>query len=163
MPLPALDSRGPGALSITQSREGLSEKEDESFRNESADVGIGVGLEDCLSTPPSIPSAIHRKVRNIRQLKDDEVSTALFSNISKSTSCSFVHAYLLKLKNLTYTMTTKIQEQLTLEGAKIAIAASEKKAREIGVDMNIAVVDASTNLIHFSRMPNAKITSITSM
>ena len=49
---------------------------------------------------------------------------------------------------------------LTLEGAKIAIAGSEKKAKEIGVDMNIAIVDASTHLLHFSRMPNAKITSI---
>jgi hypothetical protein len=60
-------------------------------------------------------------------------------------------------------MATKHQEMLTLEGAKIAVAASENKAREIGVDMNIAVVDASTHLLHFSRMPNAKITSISSM
>lgn len=60
-------------------------------------------------------------------------------------------------------MATKHQEMLTLEGAKIAIAASEKKAKEIGVDMNIAVVDASTHLLHFSRMPKAKITSISSM
>jgi uncharacterized protein GlcG (DUF336 family) len=59
-------------------------------------------------------------------------------------------------------MVTKQQELLTLEGAKIAIAASEKKAREIGVDMNMAIVDASTHLLHFSRMPNAKITSISS-
>ncbi|KAH8602322.1 hypothetical protein B0O99DRAFT_680454 [Bisporella sp. PMI_857] len=57
-------------------------------------------------------------------------------------------------------MATKQIEALTLEGAKIAIAASEKKAKEIGVDMNIAIVDASTHLLHFSRMPNAKITSI---
>ncbi|KAG4430475.1 hypothetical protein IFR05_014037 [Cadophora sp. M221] len=57
-------------------------------------------------------------------------------------------------------MTTKTQEQLTLEGAKIAITAAEQKAVQIGVDMNIAVVDASTHLLHFSRMPNAKITSI---
>jgi len=57
-------------------------------------------------------------------------------------------------------MTTQTQELLTLEGAKIAVAASEKKAREIGLGMNIAVVDASTNLLHFSRMPGAKITSI---
>lgn len=57
-------------------------------------------------------------------------------------------------------MATKYQETLTLEGAKIAIAASEKKAKEIGVDMNIAVVDASTHLLHFSRMPGAKLTSI---
>ena len=52
---------------------------------------------------------------------------------------------------------------LTLEGAKIAVAAAEKKAKEIGVDMNIAVIDASTHLLHFSRMEGAKITSISSM
>jgi len=57
-------------------------------------------------------------------------------------------------------MATKHIECLTLEGAKVAIAASEMKAKEIGVDMNIAIVDASTHLLHFSRMPNAKITSI---
>ncbi|CAL3971437.1 unnamed protein product [Diplocarpon coronariae] len=57
-------------------------------------------------------------------------------------------------------MATRMQEQLTLEGAKIAVAASERKAEEIGVDMNIAVVDASTHLLHFSRMSGAKITSI---
>jgi uncharacterized protein GlcG (DUF336 family) len=57
-------------------------------------------------------------------------------------------------------MATKQVEFLTLDGAKIAIAASEKKAKEIGVDMNIAIVDGSTHLLHFSRMPNAKITSI---
>jgi hypothetical protein len=60
-------------------------------------------------------------------------------------------------------MATKTQEVLTLEGAKIAVAAAEKKAKEIGVDMNIAVVDASTHLLHFSRMEGAKITSISSM
>jgi uncharacterized protein GlcG (DUF336 family) len=57
-------------------------------------------------------------------------------------------------------MVTKHVEMLTLEGAKIAIAASERKAREIGVDMNIAIVDASTHLLHFPRMPNVKTTSI---
>jgi hypothetical protein len=60
-------------------------------------------------------------------------------------------------------MATKTQELLTLEGAKIAVEAAEKKAKEIGVDMNIAVVDTSTHLLHFSRMEGAKITSITSM
>lgn len=59
-------------------------------------------------------------------------------------------------------MATRTQEQLTLEGAKIAIAAAERKAKEIGVPMNIAVVDASTHLLHFSRMEGAKITSISS-
>ena len=63
----------------------------------------------------------------------------------------------------TFKMATKTQELLTLEGAKIAIAAAEKKAKEIGVDMNIAVVDASTHLLHFTRMEGAKITSISSM
>lgn len=57
-------------------------------------------------------------------------------------------------------MATRSTESLTLVGAKLAIAASEKKAKEIGVDMNIAIVDSSTHLLHFSRMPNAKITSI---
>ena len=57
-------------------------------------------------------------------------------------------------------MATKTSESLTLAGARIAIAAAEAKAREIGVDMNIAIVDASTHLLHFSRMPGAKITSI---
>ena len=40
---------------------------------------------------------------------------------------------------------------LTLEGARNAIAACEKKANEIGVPMNIAVVDASLHLIAFAR------------
>lgn len=57
-------------------------------------------------------------------------------------------------------MASKSQDQLTLYGAKIAIAAAEAEARSIGVDMNIAIVDASTHLLHFSRMSTAKITSI---
>lgn len=78
--------------------------------------------------------------------------------------------YIVRLFQFSYTnvryqdnMATKTQEMLTLEGAKIAVTAAEKKAKEIGVDMNIAVVDASTHLLHFSRMPGAKITSISSM
>lgn len=59
-------------------------------------------------------------------------------------------------------MATRTQEQLTLEGAKLAVAAAQKKAREIGVDMNIAVVDAATHLLCFERMAGAKITSISS-
>lgn len=59
-------------------------------------------------------------------------------------------------------MATRTQEQLTLAGAKIAIASAEKKAKEIGVPMNIAVVDASTHLLHFARMDGAKLTSISS-
>ena len=38
---------------------------------------------------------------------------------------------------------TQSSESLTLAGAKIAVAAAEAKAREMGLAMNIAVVDAS--------------------
>jgi len=50
--------------------------------------------------------------------------------------------------------------RLTLEGAKVMLQAAEAKAREIGVDMDVAVVDAGTNLLCFHRMDGAKITSI---
>ncbi|HXK61378.1 MAG TPA: heme-binding protein [Acidobacteriota bacterium] len=50
--------------------------------------------------------------------------------------------------------------QLTLSAAKIMIEAAEAKAREIGVDMDIAIVDSGANLLCFHRMDGAKITSI---
>jgi len=50
--------------------------------------------------------------------------------------------------------------RLTLAGAKTVLAGAEAKAREIGVDMDIAVVDDGGNLLAFSRMDRAKITSI---
>ncbi|TVY26028.1 putative 15.0 kDa protein in dhaT-dhaS intergenic region [Lachnellula hyalina] len=56
--------------------------------------------------------------------------------------------------------TTKTLQTLTLPGAKIALAAAEAKAKAMNLDMNIAIVDASTHLLAFSRMENAKITSI---
>ncbi len=49
---------------------------------------------------------------------------------------------------------------LTLEGAKVMVDAAEKKAREIGVDMDIAIVDSGTQLLCFHRMEKAKLTSI---
>lgn len=49
---------------------------------------------------------------------------------------------------------------LTLEKANRVIAAAEAKAREIGQPMNIAVVDAGTNLRAFIRMDNAWLGSI---
>jgi uncharacterized protein GlcG (DUF336 family) len=49
---------------------------------------------------------------------------------------------------------------MTLEDAKKVIAAGEKKAREIGQPMNIAVVDAGGNLVAHVRMDNAWIGSI---
>jgi uncharacterized protein GlcG (DUF336 family) len=49
---------------------------------------------------------------------------------------------------------------ITLEKAHHVIAAGEAKAREIGQPMNIAVVDAGTNLKAFIRMDGAWLGSI---
>ncbi|EMC93074.1 hypothetical protein BAUCODRAFT_115202 [Baudoinia panamericana UAMH 10762] len=49
---------------------------------------------------------------------------------------------------------------LTLEAARIASAAAEEKAKQMGIDFNIALVDSTLHLLHFTRMPNAKLTSI---
>lgn len=49
---------------------------------------------------------------------------------------------------------------LTTYAAKVAAAACVKKAQEIGVPMDIAIVDASTYLLYFERMPGAKLTSV---
>ena len=50
--------------------------------------------------------------------------------------------------------------RLTLDDAKLMMAAAEKKATEIGVDMDIAIVDDGGNMLLFQRMDNARITSI---
>lgn len=50
--------------------------------------------------------------------------------------------------------------KLTLEDTKVILEGAERKAKEIGVDMDIAVVDDGGNLIGFYRMDKAKITSI---
>ncbi len=50
--------------------------------------------------------------------------------------------------------------RLTLSDARIIIDGSEAKAREIGVDMDIAVVDDGGHLLAFIRMDNARVTSI---
>ncbi|MBS7622486.1 heme-binding protein [Candidatus Bathyarchaeota archaeon] len=50
--------------------------------------------------------------------------------------------------------------KLTLGGARIMLAASEQKAVEIGVPMDIAIVDDGGNLLLFERMDGAKITGI---
>lgn len=42
---------------------------------------------------------------------------------------------------------------LTLQAAQAATAAGMKKAEQIGVPMNIAVVDSSLYLLSFARMP----------
>ena len=50
--------------------------------------------------------------------------------------------------------------KLTLSDARIIMAAAEEKAREIGVDMDVAITDDSGSLLMFHRMDNARITSI---
>lgn len=49
--------------------------------------------------------------------------------------------------------------KLTLEGAKAVLAAAERRAAEIGVPMNIAIVDDGGHLAAFSRMDGAKLSS----
>lgn len=46
---------------------------------------------------------------------------------------------------------TQSMRTLTLEAARAATQACEAKAREIGVPMNIAVVDGGMHLLAFSR------------
>lgn len=57
-------------------------------------------------------------------------------------------------------MATKSVPILTLDGARTALSAAEKRAKEIRVPMNIAVMDAACHLVAFERMEGAKITSI---
>jgi uncharacterized protein GlcG (DUF336 family) len=50
--------------------------------------------------------------------------------------------------------------KLTLDDVKKIMDAAETKARSIGVDMDIAIVDDGGHLLMFERMDSAKITSI---
>jgi len=50
---------------------------------------------------------------------------------------------------------------LTLEDARLVIAAAERRAEEVGQPMNIAVVDAGGNLTAHVRMDDAKFASAT--
>ena len=50
--------------------------------------------------------------------------------------------------------------ELSLEEAKKIVQDAETKAKEIGVKMNIAVVDVGGNLVAFERMDNAWMGSI---
>ncbi len=54
----------------------------------------------------------------------------------------------------------KTVPKLTLDDARIIMDAAEKKAREISVDMDIAITDDAGSLLMFHRMDNARITSI---
>ncbi|HEY6900942.1 MAG TPA: heme-binding protein [Puia sp.] len=49
---------------------------------------------------------------------------------------------------------------ITLEQAEAAIKAAKEKARQLNTLMNIAVVDAGTNLVAFAKMDDAWIGSI---
>ena len=51
-------------------------------------------------------------------------------------------------------------QKLTLEDARIMMAAAEARAREIGVDMDIAITDDNGSLLMFHRMDGGRITSI---
>jgi glc operon protein GlcG len=57
-------------------------------------------------------------------------------------------------------MLTRNNPKLTLEGARAILSAAEKKAREIQVPMNIAVVDGGAHLLAFIRMDGAKLSSV---
>jgi glc operon protein GlcG len=50
--------------------------------------------------------------------------------------------------------------KLTLEGAEAALAAAKAHASQIGVPVNIAIVDDGGHLIAFARMDGAKLSSV---
>jgi uncharacterized protein GlcG (DUF336 family) len=52
-------------------------------------------------------------------------------------------------------MSTKTVPTLTLDGARIALAAAEARAKEIKIPMNIAVIDNACHLLAFARMEGA--------
>ncbi|MNI17411.1 hypothetical protein D3C73_707800 [compost metagenome] len=49
---------------------------------------------------------------------------------------------------------------MTLEIAKVLLEAAERKAKELGLASDIAIVDEGANLIAFHRMDNARIAGI---
>jgi glc operon protein GlcG len=56
---------------------------------------------------------------------------------------------------------TRNHPKLTLEGARAILTAAERRATEIQVPMDIAVVDDGGYLLAFARMDGAKISSVT--
>jgi glc operon protein GlcG len=68
-------------------------------------------------------------------------------------------AFNLRLSNNKLVL-TRNNPRLTLEGARTILAAAEKKAREIAVPMNIAIVDDGGHLLVFARMDGAKLSSV---
>jgi len=57
-------------------------------------------------------------------------------------------------------LVTRNHPKLTLEGARAVVAAAQRRADEIRVPMNIAVVDDGGHLLAFERMDGAKPSSI---
>lgn len=57
-------------------------------------------------------------------------------------------------------LVTRNHPKLTLEGARAVLAAAERRAEEIRVPMNIAVVDEGAHLLAFARMDGAKPASV---
>ena len=58
-------------------------------------------------------------------------------------------------------LVTRNNPKLALEGAQAVLAAAMKRAGEIGVPMDIAVVDDGGHLLAFARMDGAKLSSVT--
>ncbi|HXA77187.1 MAG TPA: heme-binding protein [Candidatus Acidoferrales bacterium] len=57
-------------------------------------------------------------------------------------------------------LVTRDHPKLTLEGARAVLAAAQRRAEEIRVPMNLAVVDDGAHLLAFERMDGAKPASI---
>ncbi|HTL47964.1 MAG TPA: heme-binding protein [Verrucomicrobiae bacterium] len=55
---------------------------------------------------------------------------------------------------------TELQNDISLEQARAAVTAAVNKSKELGVKMNIALVDAGANLKAFARMDGAWLGSI---
>ena len=58
------------------------------------------------------------------------------------------------------TLITRNTPRLTLEGAQAVLAAATRRSQEMGVPMNIAVVDDGGHLLAFARMDGAKLSSV---
>jgi glc operon protein GlcG len=57
-------------------------------------------------------------------------------------------------------LVTRNHPKLTLEGAQAVLAAAERRAVEIKVPMDIAIVDDGGHLLAFARMDGAKLSSV---